>query len=384
MLSERELAAYRQEFPVTRRQLYVNHAAVAPPSRRVRDAVHAWLADATENGLRHEPTWEEEAETARQRVAALLGAAPEEIAFVRSTGHGLSLVAGGLPWQAGERVAVATAVEYPSNIYAWESLRARGVEVVPLPAPRGTVDLEAAAPLLDERVRLVAVSSAQYGSGAVTDLDALGRLCAERGILLCVDGIQTLGALPVDVRRQNISFLAADSHKWLLGLCGIGVLYVAREQLERLQPLLVGWKSTVDCWNFDAPRLELRADAGRFEEGSPAYALIYGLGAAAGLLLEVGVERIAAHIEGLVRQLATGLAGAGFEVGPAPALRRHILTVRPPGGGGAGAVAALGEHLAAAGVNASTRRGAVRLSPHFYNTPEEMERLVAVARSFPG
>lgn len=368
--------SYRSEFPVTETLVYLNHAGVAPTSVRVREAVIEWLDRHVARGILDEPGWEETAEACRARFARLIGASPDEIAFVRNTSNGLALVAEGLGWKPGDRVAVATEIEYPSNVYVWQHLADRGVAVDTIAAPDGAVEPEAVEAALTRSTRLVAVSSAQYATGAVTDLAAIGDLCRDRDILLCVDGIQTVGALEIDVKRVGAHFLSADSHKWLLGMPGIGALYVSREVVDQVRPVLVGWKSTTDAWNFDRAHFELLRDARKFEEGSQPYALIAGFNAALGLLGEVGVAAIGAHIGDLVEHLAAELHAVGAAVYPPPDQRRHIVTFTHP----AADSAELLDHLTGEGFVISRRRGRVRVSPHFYNTVEEMEMLESAVR----
>lgn len=373
-----DLSSYRREFPVCEHSVYFNHAGVAPASTRVRDAVGGWMNRLVERGLLDEDLWEEEAEDCRARFANLIRASPDEIAFVRNTSHGLSLVAAGLDWREGDRVAVATELEYPSNVYVWQHLAHRGVEVDSVEARQGAVTAESIEAALRPRTRLVAVSSAQYATGAVTDLEAVGKLCRERRLLLCVDGIQTLGALDIDVKGIGAHFLAADSHKWLLGIPGVGALYVDRDVIDQLRPVLVGWKSTTDAWNFDRAHFELLSDARKFEEGSPPYALIAGLRAALGLLEEVGIPGVTRRIEGLIDQLVGGLHELGADVAPPHKQRHHMITFTHPACDGSELLARLSEQ----GFVLSQRRGRLRVSPHFYNTEEEIHRLVdAVAEA---
>jgi selenocysteine lyase/cysteine desulfurase len=374
------LDSYRAEFPVLQRQLYFNHAGVAPTSQRVATAVREWTEDLLHHGVKHERAWEARAEHVRALAARIIGAEPTEIAFVRNTSHGLGLVAEGLDWRPGDEVAVATSLEYPSNVYPWLHLKDRGVSVREIAATQGGITPEAVVAALTPRTRLVALSSVQYASGYRTDLDAVGAVCERAGVLLCVDGIQSVGCLPVDVKRSRIHFLSADSHKWMLGISGIGFLYVAREVLPRLRPVLVGWRSTTDAWNFNRSHFELRADAAKLEEGSHAFTGIYALGAALELLLEVGLPTIEARIRELLATLDEGLRALGCETGPAPEHRAGILTFLPRGGD----PRALYGHLAERDVSLSLRRGRLRLSPHFYNQPEELERLLRLVRDFTG
>ncbi|MGE6758004.1 aminotransferase class V-fold PLP-dependent enzyme [Corallococcus interemptor] len=370
--------SYRAEFPVLKDQLYLNHAGVAPTSTRAAAAVKAWMDDVVNHGVLHERGWEAHCEKVRGLAARIIGASPEEVAFVRNTSHGLGLVAEGLDWQPGDEVAVATSIEYPSNVYPWLHLKHRGVEVREIPTPDGGVTPEAVASVLTPRTRLVAVSSVQFATGHRTDLDALGELCERRGVLLCVDGIQSVGCIPVDVKKSRVHFLSADSHKWMLGISGIGFMYVAKDVLPRVRPVLVGWRSTTDAWNFNRSHFELRPDAAKFEEGSAAYPGIYALGAALELLLEVGTDAIGARIGGLLARLDAGLRGLGCDVGPEPKDRAGILTFLPPGAN----VRALSAYLGEQKVSHSVRRGRIRLSPHFYNTEGEMDRLVELVRAY--
>jgi len=377
--------SYRALFPVLQEQLYFNHAGVAPTSLRAVAAVREWMEDLAQHGVKHERRWEARAEAVRAQAARLLNASPDEVAFVRNTSHGLGLVAEGLDWQPGDEVAVATRVEYPSNVYPWLHLASRGVRVREVePSAQGGVDVEAVARALTPRTRLVAVSSVQFASGVRTDLPALGALCERAGVLLCVDGIQSVGCVPVDVKGSRIHFLSADSHKWMLGISGVGLLYVDAAVLPRLRPVLVGWRSTTDAWNFNRAHFELRPDARKLEEGSAAYTGLYALGAALGLLEEVGMERVGARIRTLVDRLDAGLRALGCEVGPTPEVRAGILTVVPPAGSRGGGAGQLAAHLAASGVSQALRRERVRLSPHFYTREDEVDRVVALVRAFRG
>lgn len=367
-----DLSALRARFPALTDQLYFNFAGVAPTSVDVARAAQAFLDDLVVNGIKNEAQWERTAEAARASAARIVGATPGEIAFVRNTSHGLGLVAEGLPWQEGDEVAACLALEYPSNVYPWLHLGDRGVRVREIAPHAGGVAVEAVAAALTPRTRLVAVSSAQYATGVPTDLPALGALCRDRGVLLCVDGIQTVGCVPVDVKAAGVHFLAADSHKWMLGVPGVGFLYVDESVLPRLRPVLVGWKSTTDAWNFDRAHFDLRTDAAKLEEGSPSYALVAGLGAALDLLLDVGVAAIAERVAGLVARLVAGLEALGCDVMPSRGPRVGIVTFTPPSRD----PRALHERLVAAGASVSLRRGRIRVSPSFLNTEAEIDRLL--------
>ena len=366
---------YRDAFPACEGRTYLNCAAVAPGSTRVRAAINAWLDDHVAQGNMASGQWWERAAEARARTAALIGASPEEVAFVRSTSHGLAMVAEGLDWRPGDEVAVASAIEYPSNVYAWKHLADRGVRLREIRAVDGAVTPEAVEDAIGPRTRLVAVSSVQFASGHRTDVDAIGRLCRDRDVLFVVDAIQQAGAFPIDVKASGIHAMAACSHKWMLGLLGIGFLYVDRDLLARLRPVLVGWHSVEDPFAFDGTRFDLRADASRLEEATPSFPLVYGLGAAVEMLLDAGVADVASHITGLLDRAANALEAIGCEVSPAPEHRAGILMIKP-----AADVDALAEACAERNIAVSVRRGRLRLSPHLYNNEDDIDALVELLR----
>ena len=371
------LTEYRSQFPITRTCHYLNHAAVSPTSTGVRDAVATWMGDLVNHGMDHIADWIRREREIRGLAAKLLGADLDEIAFVRSTSHGLGMFAEGMAWQPGDEVAVCTELEYPANVYPWMHLGDRGVVLRPIEARTGGVGREAVARAIGPRTRVVSVSSVQFATGVASELEAIGALCGERGVSFCVDGIQSVGAFPIDVRKANIDFLSADSHKWQLGLPGIGIAYVRRELIPRLRPSVVGWKSVKHPLDFDHLRLELRDDAARFEEGTESFATIMGMGAALALLDEVGVAAIATHITAWLAEVEKVLAAAGLCPGPSAEVRRGILTFRPPTGTAEEFVARARQ----AGLVLSPRRGQVRVSPHFYNGETELAALVDFVRA---
>jgi selenocysteine lyase/cysteine desulfurase len=367
----------RSLFPVSGELVYLNHAGVAPPSIRVADAVERCVREVTwRGGFDAATTTDREIERVRERAARLIGARPDEIAFLRNTTEGLGLVAAGLDWRPGDRV-VTCDLEYPSNVYPWWSLAPRGVETVVLPGRDGRLAFERVEEALRQpAVRLLALSSVEYASGFRHDLPRLGALCRERGVLFCVDAIQSLGALQVDV-AAGIDFLAAGGSKWLCAVKGVGVFYCARHLLERLTPRAVGARS-VQTPDDDPYRLALRGDAMRFEEGSPNALGIHALGAALDLWLELGPARVEERVLALSRHLAEGLARAGLRIesphGPGEA--SGIVSFTVPGEPPDATVA----RLRAGRFAVAARRGAVRASPHCYNSEDELDALVAALR----
>ena len=274
----------RHEFPVTENFAFLNHAAVAPIPTRSAEAMRALIADSNEHGDFNEPKWQQQVERVRGLAATLMGARAEEIAFVKNTTEGLCHVANGLRWNAGDNVVI-TNVEFPANVYPWLNLERRGVEVRWVKEEAGRIPFESLQAAINAKTRLVSISFVEYLSGFRNDLARIGGLCAERGVLFCVDAIQGLGAMPLDVRDAGIHFLSADGHKWLLSPEGAGLFFCDRDALDRLDVSEAGWMAVNDRSNYMAYDFTLRPDATRFECGSLNTLGIHGLGASIELLL---------------------------------------------------------------------------------------------------
>jgi selenocysteine lyase/cysteine desulfurase len=366
------------EFPVADRWAYLDHAAVAPLPRRSGEVLRAWAEDQERNGVVHWPAWERKLRAIREDAARLIGADPGEIAFVGSTTHGLGLIAEGFPWRAGDSVVTA-AEEYPSNIYPWMNLARRGVTVRLVPSRAGRVWVEDLAGAMDGSTRLLTISHVEFASGFRNDLDALGELCRARGVALCVDAIQGLGPLVLDVRRTPIDFLAADGHKWLLGPEGAGLLYVRREWIERLQPLLVGWHSVVGSYNAPELDFRLKPTAERWEGGSFNMPGLQALGASLRLLLELGPEAVSARILDRAAAVREHARSAGWLVAGSerPGDLSGIVALTRDGVDPDGAARVLRDR----GVAVASRRGRLRVSPHVYNDDDDLGRLADGLRS---
>ncbi len=320
---------------------------------------------------------QEEADRVRRLVGRLINAAPDSIALTRSTAHGMSLLAGGLAWRPGDNVVGAMG-EYPANVYPWMALAADGVELRQATPTDGRISVESVLNLMDERTRVVALSHVEFWNGFRVDVEAIGAECRSRGIIFAVDVMQSVGALRVDTERMPIDFCAAGAGKWLMGPPGIGFCFCKPALLERIQPVVVGVGSVVGFDRYFDYDLNLAPTARRFEESVVSLLDTAAFGAALELLLEVGPELIEQRVLGLARRLGEGLAGGGFEmVEPWPRTPREssgIVSFRKPG---VDALALLRD-LTAADVIARIHRDFVRLSPHFYNTDEEVDRVLDV------
>jgi cysteine desulfurase / selenocysteine lyase len=332
-----------------------------------------WLEDVQLHGAHHFERWIEGAESVRASAARLLNAQPEEVAFVKNTSEGISLFASGLEWQKGDEV-VSIEGEFPANYYPWKALERWGVRLRLVEQKNGEIPLASIATALTHRTKVVAVSFVQFLSGYRFNLEELGELCAAHGALLFVDAIQGWGAFPIDVKAAKIAGLAACGHKWLLGPMGCAVLFVRRDLAERMSPATAGWLSVKGWEEFKSGDLLWRDGAGRFETGAPNMAGIYGLGAALDLLTEVGMDATSARILELTDRLRAALTERGFRIyGPETGeARSGIVTFKVPNGDAEATV----ERLESRGVMVSVRSAMVRISPHFYNTKVEIDRVL--------
>jgi len=366
----------KHEFPVCRDKVYLAHAGVSPLPACVTQAVKEKAEKAALND--QEEGLAELLRITRNRAAQLLGADTSEVALIGPTTAGLSAVAAGLDWQKGDEILVYRDC-FPVNVYPWQALESRGVKVRWLQTPAlGQITPELVAENLTDQTRLVALASCHFVSGWRIDHDAIGRVLRERGVLFCLDAIQTLGAFPTTVKY--VDFLAADAHKWLLGPCAAGIFYVRRELQDRLVPSAFGWNN-VRCPNYIAQdEMHLRSDARRYEAGSFNILGIAGMNAALGLLLEVGIESIAADLKVKRAWLVRALQEKGYEVFYPEASEAGGITSCWLEGGD---MPPLGEKLARENIVASVRadrngRDYLRFSPHFYNTIKELEKAVSL------
>jgi selenocysteine lyase/cysteine desulfurase len=365
--------AVRQEFPITRNYNFQNHAGVAPLCTRAVEAGCKQLRDSADTAYL-EGEFYRHADRVRLQAAALINANPDELTFVKNTSEGLSFVANGISWNTGDNI-VTTNVEFPANVYPWQALHARGVELNMVMEEDGRIPLERIIDSINSRTRLVAISSVQFASGFRTDLATLGEYCTRKGVLLCVDAIQSIGAMPIDVKGMHIDFLSADGHKWLCGPEGLGIFFVAKELQGHLKPSCIGWRSVKNYLDFGRYNFDLQDNIRRYDSGSYNLTGIYALGASISLLQEIGIERITSRVLALTTRLVAGLRDKGYRVAssrkPAEAsgivaftsdlhdhnkVQRHLQQ----------------EHR----IVIAVRNSRLRSSPHFYNTEKEIDQLI--------
>ncbi|MEQ8814706.1 MAG: aminotransferase class V-fold PLP-dependent enzyme [Thalassobaculum sp.] len=367
------LEELRRRFPVSERVNYLNHAATGPISRGVQEAIRRQTEihttqheTATE---RYEPVFRE----CRESVARLVGTSAAHVAFVQNTSHGISLLANGQDWRAGDNVIVPE-MEFPSNYLAWLNLADRGVELRRLKVVQGRATAEELSRAIDDRTRVVALSHVQYFNGFRADLSAIAEVAHARNALLVVDGTQSVGAVPIDVEAMGIDALVVSAHKWMLGPLGIGFMALSGEMLARTRVTQLGWLSVNDPFAFNR-EIDLPDNATRFEPGTENAAGIFGL---AQRIREIeaytieGIERRILHLNDRFADLARR---HGFEVrSPMEAgARSGILSFHHPAIADPETVAYLRDR----GIHIGFREGALRVSPHYYNSEDEIDELAA-------
>ncbi len=366
------------EFPWTAATTYLNNASIGPLPERTRLALEAFNARRTAPHLLPERELMATLADGRDAAARLIGAEADEIALMPNTSTGVNVAARALPLSRGDIVLLSDR-EFPANVYPWLALNDQGVtaELAPV-TPEGFPDEDYLVErLADPRVRVLAVSFVQFANGFRADLARLSAACRANDAWLVVDAIQGLGAVPLDVGVTPVDVLVTGGQKWLLSPWGTGFCYVRRDLIRAMQPSAVGWmafEGTDDFTNLVDYSDTLRADARRFEVGTIPFQDVAGFASSLGLLAELGVESIAAHVRALHEPvLAWAHSRAVRVVSPEDDVHRSaILCIAPDDAREAH------RRLKSAGVVCALREGAIRLSPHCYNTVEEMERVVEV------
>jgi cysteine desulfurase/selenocysteine lyase len=368
------------EFPILAKWDFFQHAGASPLPRITANAMRKFL-DEMENQSYLETTWHKDIETLRIAAAAMINAHRDEIAFVKNTGEGLSIAAFGNEWHAGD-IIVTTAVEYPTNIYPWMELtQSRGVELVMVSEE---IDADGARSVPIEKIldaaanpkcKMVTLSHVEFASGQRHDLARIGKFCRENGKLLCVDAIQSMGVLPIDVKEMCIDYLSAGGHKWLMGPLGSGIFYCRRGLLEKTRPPIIGVSSVStaeDSLNF---QYVLKTDARRFESGALNVPGLLGLKISVELLTNLGTQNIAARLRLLTDRLIAGLIENGYTIASPRGGEQFsgIVSFASPTHNHDEIKKSLQKEKR---IEIAVRHGRLRVSPHFYNTEQQIDRLI--------
>lgn len=349
-------------------------------STRVRGRIERLMEESSTVAVDNYPQWIETREHLRGLASKLIHADGSGIAFVKNTTDGLNILASGLSWKPGDRIILADC-EFPTNVYPFLNLKKYGVEIDFVKNKDGFLHTDDFEKLVTPRTRLISVSFVEFINGFRNDLKTLGEICRKNGLVFCVDSIQGLGAVPLDVDACGIDFLANGAHKWLMAPAGIGLIYVRDTLLEKIQMSRVGWLSVKDAWSFFDFKLDFLDDAKRFEMATENWLGVYGLDASLELLLEVGIDNICGHLLRLTNILADGLSGIGMTVTSSmdEKHRSGILSFRASGPEESKNIF---DFLIKNHIICSYRESQIRLSPHFYNTEDEMREILHAVKIF--
>ena len=374
-MAVRDLAALpgrcRARFPIFERQVYVNSCSQGALSDSVRAAYDAYLRDWDDEGAPWE-YWVGQAEKARGTFADLVGAAPDEIAVTTSESLGVSALASALDWTKRPKIVISD-FEFPTIGQIWHAQESRGAQVVHVPAQRAEIPLEAFDAAIDEQTALVSITAVCYRNGSRLDVEGITRIAHERGALVLLDAYQAVGSYPIDVKELDVDFLGAGVLKYLLGSAGLGFFYCRGELVSTLWPTQTGWFADQDIFEMDIRDYSPSPTARRFESGTPPVPSIYAGVAGIELMQEIGIEETRLHVLGLHEPLYEGVEELGGTiVTPAdPEKRGALVCVRSSD------AAELVRRLAADRIVTSSRDGNLRISPHCYNTLEDIEAVLA-------
>lgn len=368
------LADARAQFPLTATQTYLDVASRAPMSERVTEALTAYMHTYRTQPL-PKAAWLDEVERIRGRVARLAGASPEEIAFTKSTSDSISLISQSLELTAGDNVIICPQIEHANNVYPWLHLRDHGIKVRTVPADRYRFPLDAAMDLVDDRTRVVSLSSTSFVTGARADLAAVTAACHDRDVFVLVDGVQEFGAMHMDLPDLGVDAMGAATQKMLLSSYGLGVLFCRRDWAERMRPpsltrMGVDWGEGHESDLSDDYRY--RDGAPRFEVGNPNFAGLFALDGALSLIEDVGPAVIEGHVRRLAGRLLDGLADRPLEVLTPPDEHAGLVVFRPQD------LDTVQAALTAAGITVAVRRGAIRASVHVFNVDQDVDHLLDV------
>jgi len=387
------LARARAQFPGTLDQIYLETSARGLLPRAALDGAMRYFEAAVSGAAKEDGGVYLAAERVRDKVAGLIGATAEEITYTRNVSEGLNMVVASLPWQRGDNAIVCRDIEHPNGVYSLYNMRDRhGIEVR---IAEATADLampvDDIAARIDDRTRLVVMSSVTFATGARTELARMGRICRERGVTLLVDGAQSVGALDLDVHAAGVDALAVGASKYLCGPYGLGFLFMRRALAETLQPAYLG-RFSVNLGDAHEgvqghARYQLMPGAQRFDLGSANYPASCAIEASLDILQTVGIPVIEAHVTGLARKLDTGLRALGVPLisGGVDLHRTHLAVAgwKLPPADGARLIGDLARYLAGLKIRASERLGRLRFSFHLYNTPAEVEAVLAAIGQWP-
>ncbi|MDH5639584.1 MAG: aminotransferase class V-fold PLP-dependent enzyme [Nitrospinota bacterium] len=375
LFTQKQSEAIRARFPALNGMVFLNSAGLTPIPTSCRDIMVEMTQDLCSYAYLKMANWEKSVIKARQTAATITGCSPEEMAFVKNTSTGVSIVASGLRLVPGDEVIIND-LEFPSNVYPWLNLERKGVVVRRAKSSDGKVTPDAIAEQVTAKTKVLAISSIQYATGQRTDLATLGQMAREKGFLFFVDAIQSMGSFPMDVKKLGIHFLSAGGFKWLCGPVGSGIFFCDKEKLDDLDLTVTGWNTVENPVLYHVIDYKPKNNAQRFEEASGDYIGICGLGESMNVLHSTGIDKIGEHVVALTNYLEEKLLSRGYQIlSPrGQADKSAIIVVAAPSGSTPEDVC---KKLDGKKILTAPRGGGIRVSPHFFNTTEDMDQLLS-------
>jgi cysteine desulfurase/selenocysteine lyase len=375
------LAKYRKEFPFTKEIVFFNHASFGPLPEKSWKATEEYykylrlknMADADKEAFQI-------LDNTRKLIADMIKAKPEEIAFVSNTSYGLNVAAWGLDLKKGDKILLSD-VEFPANVYPWTNLKQKGIETKFIPSRNKCFNLDNFVKAIDKRTKVLSISFVQYFNGFKNDLETIGKICEENDIFLVVDGIQGIGSVDLDVKKCKIDLLSCGGQKWLLSSLGTGFFYLSSQAKRKVRTSFFGWMGVDWGLNWtDLLKFDLKAftSARKFEIGTFPYSLLWSMHASLQLLSQIGIKNIEKHNLELLDLLIDYLNDSPYQI-KSPLEPLHRSSIFSFSGKN---IKELYEKLIKNKILVSLREGSIRVSPHFYNTKEEMERFVQMLKCF--
>jgi cysteine desulfurase / selenocysteine lyase len=356
-------------------KIYLNHASTGPVNLRVIGVINDFLINASENEIDDFPAIMKEFSDTKKRLGEYLNCTPDRLAFLDNTTNGINVVAAGIDWKNGDHILLND-VEFPGNVYPFLNQQKKGVEVDFIKAHNGIVTAEEVIDAIKDSTRLVSISFVQFLSGYRADMKKIGEYCRSNGIIFCVDAIQGLGAVRLDVEKDKIDFLSCGTQKWMLGLQGMSFIYVSRELQRNMTPVNVGWLSVNDAWNLLDFNMSLKESAELFQTGTINSIGVFALNASLKIFEEYGYDSVEKNVLDNSEYLISRLKSIGIDpmVDEEKKYLSGIVTFRHDD------AQMLYNKLEQHNIICSVREGALRIAPHFYNSREEIDNLIEVIR----
>lgn len=371
------ISEIRKSFPhIKQGKIYFNHAAIGPLSISVTNKLEEFIRQRSEGSIDVYDIFLEAQKSAKEKLGKILNVEPARVSLAENVSSALSIVAQGLKWKAGDRI-ILNDMEFPSNVYPFLNLKKEGVEVDFVKSTDGKILFDDIEKFVTARTKLISISLVQFVSGFRADIEMIGELCKQKGIIFCIDGIQGIGAINTDIKKYNADFIAGGSQKWLMGLQGASFFYISKSLQDKITPKIVGWTSVAKPWELLNYDLTFREGADRFQNGTMNAIGVYAMNETLNLFESVGMENIEEHVLSNSEYFINELINIGVKPILAGAERKNLSGIVTFSHQKAELVF---DELKQRNIVCAMREGKIRLSPHFYNTKEEIEFVVSELR----